>query len=106
MLLLLTLPAAVQAQFTYTTNAGAITITGYTGPGGAVTVPGTTNGHPEWAANGDADGDGVSNADEKAAGPEIAELVGLAHRMGSKVTALRIETREQMDAAAELYQGA
>jgi len=45
-LLLLTLPAAVQAQFTYTTNNGAITITGYTGPGGAVTIPSTINGLP------------------------------------------------------------
>jgi nicotinamide mononucleotide (NMN) deamidase PncC len=35
LLLLLTLPAVVQAQFTFTTNNGAITITGYTGPGGA-----------------------------------------------------------------------
>jgi len=32
LLLLLTLPAVVQAQFTFTTNNGAITITGYTGP--------------------------------------------------------------------------
>jgi hypothetical protein len=42
LLLLLTLPAAVQAQdFTYTTNNGAITITGYTGPAGAVAIPST-----------------------------------------------------------------
>jgi len=34
----------VQAQFDYTTNNGAITITGYTGPGGAVVIPGTING--------------------------------------------------------------
>ena len=46
LLLLLALPAAVQAQFTYTTNNGAITITGYTGPGGAVTIPSTINGLP------------------------------------------------------------
>jgi len=32
LLLLLTLPAVVQAQFNYTTNNGTITITGYTGP--------------------------------------------------------------------------
>ena len=44
--MLLTLPAAVQAQFIYTTNNGTITITGYTGPGGAVTIPSTTNGLP------------------------------------------------------------
>ena len=46
LLLLLALPAAVQAQFTFTTNNGAITITKYTGPGGAVTIPSTTNGLP------------------------------------------------------------
>ncbi len=40
------LPAVAQAQFTFTTNNGAITITGYTGPGGAVTIPDTTNGYP------------------------------------------------------------
>jgi hypothetical protein len=40
LLLLLTLPAALQAEdYTYTTNNGTITITGYTGPDGAVTVP-------------------------------------------------------------------
>jgi hypothetical protein len=39
LMLLLTLPAAVQAQFTYNINNGTITITGYTGPGGAVTIP-------------------------------------------------------------------
>jgi hypothetical protein len=46
LLLLLTLPAALQAQFTYTTNNGAITITGYTGPGGDVTIPDTIDGLP------------------------------------------------------------
>ena len=44
LLLLLTLPAVVQAQFTFVTNNGALTITGYTGPGGAVIIPDTTNG--------------------------------------------------------------
>jgi hypothetical protein len=39
LLLLLTLPAAVQAQFTYTTNNGTITITGYTGSNGVVMIP-------------------------------------------------------------------
>jgi hypothetical protein len=47
MLLLLGLPAAVQAQFTFTTNADdTITITGYTGSGGVVVIPDTTNGYP------------------------------------------------------------
>ena len=45
LLSLLTLPAAVQAQFAYTVDQGKITITGYTGPGGAVVIPGKTNGH-------------------------------------------------------------
>jgi hypothetical protein len=46
LLLLLALPAVVQAQFTYTTNNGTIAITGYTGSGGAVTIPGAFNGFP------------------------------------------------------------
>lgn len=35
------LTGVVQAQFTYTTNNGVITITGYNGPGGLVTIPAT-----------------------------------------------------------------
>ena len=46
LLLLLLLPAAVQAQFSYVTNNGTITITGYTGPDGAVTIPSAINGLP------------------------------------------------------------
>jgi hypothetical protein len=46
LVLLLALPALAQAQFTWTTNHGAITITGYTGPGGAVTIPSAANGWP------------------------------------------------------------
>ncbi len=46
LLLLLSLPAVVQAQFTFTTNNGAITITGYTGSGGVVVIPSATNGYP------------------------------------------------------------
>jgi hypothetical protein len=54
LLLLLLLPIVGQAQFAYTTNGDAITITGYTGPGGAVVVPNTLNGFPvssigDWA---------------------------------------------------------
>ena len=46
-LFLLLLTASVRAQdYTYTTNAGQITITGYTGSGGAVTIPGTIDGLP------------------------------------------------------------
>ena len=47
LLLLLTLPAVVQAEdYTYWSDGGAITITRYTGPGGAVTIPSTINGLP------------------------------------------------------------
>jgi hypothetical protein len=44
--LLIFLPIVSEAQFTFTTNNGAITITGYTGAGGAVTIPSTINGYP------------------------------------------------------------
>ncbi len=43
---LLALPAVSQGQFIFTTNNGAITITGYTGPGGAVIIPAQINGLP------------------------------------------------------------
>ena len=46
LLLALALPAAVQAQYNFTTNNGAITITGYTGAGGGVMIPGTIFGLP------------------------------------------------------------
>jgi hypothetical protein len=44
--LLFLLPAAVQAQFAFTTNNGTITITGYTGTNQLVIIPCTTNGLP------------------------------------------------------------
>jgi len=44
LLLLLALPAAVQAQFAFTTNNGAITITYPSCLSGAVTIPSSTNG--------------------------------------------------------------
>src|ERR1017187_5566799 len=47
MLMLLVLPALVNAQFTFTSNNGAITITGYTGPGGrSVVIPSIIQGLP------------------------------------------------------------
>ena len=46
LLLLLVLPAAVQAQFTFTTNNGALTVTGWTGSGTTATIPAMTNGRP------------------------------------------------------------
>src|SRR5437016_6222562 len=44
LMLFLGFPAALQAQFTYTTNNGTIAITAYTGQGGAVAIPSMTNG--------------------------------------------------------------
>ena len=46
LLVLLTLPATVQAQFTFTTNNGALTVTGYTGTNAEMVIPETTNGLP------------------------------------------------------------
>ncbi len=46
LLVLLTIPTVLQAQFTFTTNSGAITITGYTGTSDAVVIPSVVNGLP------------------------------------------------------------
>jgi hypothetical protein len=46
---LLLLPAEVQAQLTFTTNNGAITITGYIGNPTALDIPSITNGYPVTA---------------------------------------------------------
>ena len=46
LLLLSTLPAVVKAQFTFTTNNGTVTITGYAGPGGDVVIPDAIGGMP------------------------------------------------------------
>jgi hypothetical protein len=43
---ILNVPASA---FTFTTNSGAITITGYAGSGGAVMIPANTNGYPVTA---------------------------------------------------------
>ncbi len=45
-LALVGMPTGAQAQFTFITNNGAITITGYTGTNSDVVIPGTTNGYP------------------------------------------------------------
>ena len=46
LLLVLTLPAVVQAQYYYAITNGTVTITGYYGSGGAVTIPNTISGLP------------------------------------------------------------
>jgi hypothetical protein len=52
--LMLAPPAVAQAQFSFTTNNGAIIITGYTGSGGNVIIPATTNGYPVTSISNDA----------------------------------------------------
>ena len=46
LLLLLISPRLAQAQFEYSIENGAVTITGYTGPGGDVVIPETIEGLP------------------------------------------------------------
>jgi hypothetical protein len=48
-LLVLASPRFGWAQFTFTTNNGAITITGYTGSSAYMTIPSATNGYPVTA---------------------------------------------------------
>jgi hypothetical protein len=62
-MLVLALPRKSWSQFTYTTNNGAITITGYTGPDSIVTIPSTINGYPVAAigANAFSNQDAVSD---------------------------------------------
>jgi len=43
---LLAAPGAVNAQFIFTTNNGAINIIGYNGSPGSIVIPATTNGYP------------------------------------------------------------
>jgi hypothetical protein len=53
-LLLLVLPVVLQAQLTFTTNSGVITITGYTGTPTSVVIPNTTNGYSVTSIGSDA----------------------------------------------------
>lgn len=46
LIFLFTLSPVAKAQLLYTTNNGAITITGYSGPRGAVVIPSAINGYP------------------------------------------------------------
>jgi hypothetical protein len=45
---------SIGGDFTYSTNAGALTITGYTGPGGALSIPAEINGLPVVSIGADA----------------------------------------------------
>ncbi|MGA2247157.1 MAG: leucine-rich repeat domain-containing protein [Verrucomicrobiota bacterium] len=51
---ILAVACPVQAQFTFITNNGAITIAQFTGAGGNVIIPGSTNGYPVTTIGDDA----------------------------------------------------
>ena len=65
-MVLLVLPAMVQAQFnTMVDYDGTIIITGYTGPGGAVKIPDTIGGRPVTSIGNGAFYNGAGNLDRK-----------------------------------------
>ncbi|MGC9940603.1 MAG: leucine-rich repeat domain-containing protein [Verrucomicrobiota bacterium] len=56
------LPVLVQGQFTYATNNGTISVTGYNGSGGAVVIPTTIGGLPVTSiADGAFDGSSITS---------------------------------------------
>ena len=69
--ILLSTPLAATAQFTYTSDGSAMTITGYTGPGGAVTIPDTITGLPVTRI-----GAGVAGDGDRAVVRRVSELGG------------------------------
>ena len=89
-LLLLTPPAALEAQFQFVTNNGAITITGYTGPGGAVIIPSSTNGWPITAF-----GDEMlqrSGLTSVTIPESVTNIPGGAFAYNPKLTAITVDT--------------
>ena len=91
LLLLLARPAAVEAQFLYTTNNGTITITRYTGPGGAVTIPSTLNGLPVTSI-GDSAFAGCSGLTSVTMGPSVTSIEFLAFQLCTSLTSITIGT--------------
>jgi hypothetical protein len=89
LLLLPALPAMVQAQFTYTTNSGAITIAGYTGSGGAVVIPSTVGGLPVTTI-GDGAFNGCTNLASVTIGPNVTSIGGYAFASCSQLTTVMI----------------
>src|SRR5579863_8077135 len=77
--LLLAAPAAVHAQFTYTTNNGTITVTGHTGLYGlGVAIPATISGMPVTSIVGDSEAQasgfqffGTSSSPTSSTGQEV-----------------------------------
>ena len=80
----------VQAQFTFTTNNGAITITGSTGPGGDVTIPDTINGLPVTSI-GDFAFAGCTNLTSVAMGNSVINLGVGAFEMCTNLPAITVD---------------
>jgi len=76
----LILPAVVQAQYTYVTNNGTITITRYAGSGGVVNIPGTINGLPVTSI-----GDGAFYNVSGIGGPSVVTIPDSATNIGNGV---------------------
>jgi hypothetical protein len=91
LLLLLALPAAVEAQFLYATINGTITITGYTGPSGAVTIPSTLNGLPVTSI-GDSAFASCSGLTSVTMGPSVTSIEFLAFQLCTSLTSITIGT--------------
>jgi hypothetical protein len=77
LLLLLTVPAVAQAQFTYTQNNGAIIITGYTGSGGSVFIPTTMFGLPVGIADGALSSPSITEITVDASNPYFSSVDGV-----------------------------
>ena len=79
----------VPSQFTFTTNSGAIIITGYTGLGGAVTIPDTINGYPVTSIGFEAFYD-CTNITSVAIGTNVTSIGNQAFYGCSKLTSVII----------------
>ena len=84
------LPAVVQAQLTFTTNNGAITITGYNGRPTVLVIPATTNGYPVTSISGYAFfGSSLTNV---TIGTNVTTIGGLAFGGCASLTAIMVDT--------------
>ena len=91
LLLLLTMPAVVQAQFNYTDNGdGTATITGYIGSGGDVTIPDEINGLPVTGIGDYALGGGGSLT-SVTIGTNVTSIGGFAFGGCSGLTAITVD---------------